>query len=84
MSTPVITRRDANLRMSSPINHRALFLRVVLARKSVPAPWRIVRWNGEQLSDWQSKLENCDVIINLAGGSVNCRYTAANRKGAER
>ena len=53
---------------------------VVLARKVVPAPWRVVSWDGEHLGDWTSKLENSDVVINLAGRSVNCRYTAANRR----
>ncbi len=53
---------------------------VVLARKSVPAPWRVVSWDGENLGQWASELENSDVVINLAGRSVNCRYTAANRK----
>jgi hypothetical protein len=53
---------------------------VVLARKAVPAPWRVVKWDGENLGDWASELENSDVVINLAGRSVNCRYTAANRR----
>lgn len=53
---------------------------VVLARKAVPAPWRVVSWDGEHLGDWTSELDNSDVVINLAGRSVNCRYTAANRK----
>lgn len=53
---------------------------VVLARTAVPAPWRVVRWDGEHLGDWTSELENSDVVINLAGRSVNCRYTATNRK----
>ena len=53
---------------------------VVLARKPLPAPWRVVSWDGENLGQWTSELENSDVVINLAGRSVNCRYTAANRK----
>ncbi len=53
---------------------------IVLARKSIPAPWRIAKWDGEHLGEWVSELENSDVLINLAGRSVNCRYTAANRK----
>jgi len=53
---------------------------VVLARKSVPAPWRVVNWDGKHLGDWTSELENSDVVINLAGRSVNCRYTQKNRK----
>lgn len=52
---------------------------VVLARKPVAAPWRVAKWDGEHLGDWTSELENSDVVINLAGKSVNCRYTAANQ-----
>ncbi len=29
---------------------------------------------------WAKELEGCDLIINLAGRSVNCRYTRRNRK----
>jgi len=53
---------------------------VVLARKSVPAPWRVVSWDGENLGQWTSELEDSNVVINLAGRSVNCRYTTANRQ----
>jgi uncharacterized protein (TIGR01777 family) len=52
---------------------------VVLSRGLIDAPWKIVRWDAETVGDWVSELENADVIINLAGRSVNCRYTAANR-----
>ncbi len=31
------------------------------------------------MGDWTSHLEHADVLINLAGRSVNCRYTPANR-----
>ncbi len=53
---------------------------VVLARTVTPAPWRVVHWDGANLGDWTSELENVDVLINLAGKSVDCRYTPANRR----
>jgi uncharacterized protein len=53
---------------------------VVLARKPLPAPWRVISWDGKNSGQWTSEVENSDVVINLAGRSVNCRYTAANRK----
>ena len=31
-------------------------------------------------ADWTSEIERADVVINLAGQSVNCRYTAENRR----
>ena len=53
---------------------------VVLARRVTPAPWRVVNWDGTNLGNWTSELENADVLINLAGRSVDCRYTPANRR----
>lgn len=52
----------------------------VLSRRSQPAPWRVVAWDGLMPGDWISDLEGSDVCINLAGRSVNCRYTAENRR----
>jgi uncharacterized protein (TIGR01777 family) len=54
---------------------------VVLSRTQSDAlPWRVVQWDGETLQDWASEFEDADVVINLAGQSVNCRYTAENRR----
>lgn len=52
---------------------------VVLSRHPRPRPWRVVAWDGATLGDWQREVDGCDVVINLTGRSVNCRYTAANR-----
>lgn len=53
---------------------------VVLTRRPVPALWRMVAWDGETVGDWAVDFDVADVVINLAGRSVNCRYTAANRR----
>ncbi len=53
---------------------------VVLSRKPATALWRVVEWDAETLGNWTSELERADVVINLAGRSVNCRYTAENRR----
>jgi uncharacterized protein (TIGR01777 family) len=53
---------------------------VVLSRRPAVASWRVVMWDGETLSDWISEFEGADAVINLAGQSVNCRYTAENRR----
>ncbi len=49
---------------------------VVLTRR--PARDREVRWDGETLGPWAEEIDGADIVINLAGRSVNCRYTAAN------
>lgn len=35
-------------------------------------------WDGKTLGAWANQLDGADVVINLAGRSVNCRYTPAN------
>ena len=51
----------------------------ILSRRGHPAPWRVVEWDGYTPGLWRQTLERCDVCINLAGRSVNCRYTQDNR-----
>jgi len=53
---------------------------VVLSRQPQIRPWRVVEWDGVTLGSWRSVIDGSDVVINLAGRSVNCRYTAANRQ----
>jgi uncharacterized protein (TIGR01777 family) len=53
---------------------------VVLTRRVTSAPWRTVAWDGANLGSWVSELEQADVVINLAGRNVNCRYNSANRR----
>ena len=48
---------------------------VVLSRHPEVEPWRVVEWDGQTLGDWRNEIDGCDVVINLAGRSVNCRYT---------
>ncbi|HJT77025.1 MAG TPA: NAD-dependent epimerase/dehydratase family protein, partial [Gemmataceae bacterium] len=53
---------------------------VVLSRHPAKAPWRVVAWDAETLGPWAEELDGADVVVNLAGRNVNCRYTAANRR----
>jgi len=52
---------------------------VVLGRSPEKAPWRTARWEAEALGDWAGEMDGADVVINLAGRSVNCRYNTENR-----
>jgi len=51
-----------------------------IARHPVEAEWPVVLWDGENLGPWIKEVDGADVVINLAGRSVNCRYNAANRR----
>ena len=52
----------------------------VLSRRPRPAPWPVVAWDGVTLGPWTREIDGADVVINLAGRSVNCRYNATNRR----
>lgn len=41
---------------------------------------KYVNWDAKTFSGWETELENADVLINLAGKSVDCRYTEKNKK----
>ena len=55
---------------------------VILGRKISGAHGnvRTVVWDGLTESDWIESLENADLLVNLCGKNVNCRYTEANQK----
>lgn len=39
------------------------------------------RWDGKHVErHWLNDIEGADIVINLAGRSVNCRYNARNKK----
>jgi nucleoside-diphosphate-sugar epimerase len=53
---------------------------VVLSRGASPAPWRTVAWDARTPGPWAGEVDGADVVINLAGHNVSCRYDAANRR----
>lgn len=38
-----------------------------------------LEWDGERAGPWTLALEGADLVLNLAGRSVNCRYSEGNR-----
>ncbi|HEY0067292.1 MAG TPA: TIGR01777 family oxidoreductase [Flavisolibacter sp.] len=55
---------------------------VILSRKA-HAPQGNVRylvWDGRTYGAWTEALEGCDLLVNLSGKNVNCRYTEQNRR----
>jgi uncharacterized protein (TIGR01777 family) len=53
---------------------------VVVSRRTDrgPAGARVVPWDGRSIGPWAREVDGADVVVNLAGRSVNCRYTESN------
>jgi hypothetical protein len=45
---------------------------VTLSRGVTEQPWRSARWDGATLGEWVREVDGSDVVINLAGRSVDC------------
>ena len=52
----------------------------VLSRRPEASSWKVLPWNGRELGAWTNAIDGADIVINLAGRNVNCRYTPANRR----
>jgi len=55
---------------------------VILTRKprQSSGPVRERPWDGQTLAEWATELDGATAVVNLAGRSVNCRYTPENRR----
>jgi len=55
---------------------------VILSRheKEADHNLRTVVWDGKTWGKWAAELVNADMLINLCGKNVNCRYTEKNKK----
>ncbi|NDD40050.1 MAG: NAD-dependent epimerase/dehydratase family protein, partial [Verrucomicrobia bacterium] len=54
---------------------------VVLSRH--PQMQRVARevaWDAESVGEWSRELEGAAAVVNLTGRTVDCRYTATNRR----
>src|SRR5260370_21976349 len=52
----------------------------VVARNVRPQPWSTISWDGQDRGEWVNALDGWDVVVNLAGRRVTCRYNEANRR----
>lgn len=41
---------------------------------------KYLNWDAENIDDWQQEIEGSDVLINMTGRSVDCRYNQKNKK----
>ena len=55
---------------------------IILTRRPGPSTETIrqIAWDGKNLGDWSAFLKGAEAVVNLTGKSVNCRYTAQNRR----
>ncbi len=55
---------------------------MLLSRRPAPAegPIRTLEWDGRTVGPWAAELEGARAVVNLAGRSVACLYTAENRR----
>lgn len=54
---------------------------MLLSRKAGPAKDNVrhMLWDGRTAGPWTDALNGCDLLVNLCGKNVNCRYTPANQ-----
>lgn len=55
---------------------------IILSRKPAAVQGNITTlvWDGKTTGEWTTALENADLLINLCGKNVNCRYTPQNKQ----
>jgi len=55
---------------------------IILSRKAQPDIGNIktIIWDGAASGPWLQSLDGADLLVNLCGKNVNCRYTEENRK----
>lgn len=65
----IILSRQKNNSVNNTYGEKSLCLNV-----------QTVKWDAVHIGDWVRQLEDCDILINLVGRSVNCRYNEQNKK----
>ncbi|GAB2686978.1 TIGR01777 family oxidoreductase [Mucilaginibacter koreensis] len=55
---------------------------IILSRKPKTAEGNVktLVWDGRTIGAWAAEMEGADMLINLCGKNVNCRYTPENKR----
>ncbi len=55
---------------------------IILSRKAAAQNGNVktLVWDGKTEGDWKSSLQDADLLVNLCGKNVNCRYTMKNQE----
>jgi uncharacterized protein len=69
---------SGNLGTALAIHHRAQGHAVTIIGRG--GQNGVVPWDGRTLGPWAQALDGADLVINLAGRTVNCRYTPENQR----
>lgn len=51
-----------------------------LVSEEIKGKIRFLHWDAREQGDWATALEGADLLINLAGKTVNCRYNEKNKQ----
>ncbi|MCC6138284.1 MAG: NAD-dependent epimerase/dehydratase family protein, partial [Bdellovibrionaceae bacterium] len=53
---------------------------VIVLSRSGQNTANVILWDGVNDGPWMTEIDGADVVLNLAGRTVNCRYTPENLK----
>jgi uncharacterized protein (TIGR01777 family) len=62
---------------------KSKFERIIILTRSQQPDYeniKFIQWDGKTQGDWTIAFEGADVLINMTGKSVDCRYTPKNKK----
>jgi uncharacterized protein (TIGR01777 family) len=79
MRPKVIVTGGSGFLATTLAGHLAARFHVRVLTRSPTQPHHI-HWDGVNAGPWTRELESAHALINFAGRSVNCRYTARNRR----
>ncbi len=63
--------------LENPVNNRFQYSQL---SKNDLLNTTFIKWDGRTIGQWSSTLESSEILINLTGQSVNCRYNDVNKR----